>query len=257
MRHLLLLAVLTVAVTAGAPPAVPQALSVPPILMYHRVDTQIPSDPVGRDLTVTPAALAMQLQTLRSRHLKAISMAELFARLHRNLPIEDAVVLTFDDGYADQMRYALPLLRRYGARATFYIVTGTLGTPEHLTWADLRRMTALGMDLGAHGIAHDDLSLMTARQQQAQIFGSVRALRRRLHAAVLSYAYPSGRFNTATLQLVRQAGIQLAVTTDPRYVIPPANRFELTRVRVHGAWSYAAFAAAITAAQLAGQTVPR
>lgn len=257
MSRLLLLAFLTVAVTAPASPAVPPMLTLPPILMYHRIDTQIPNDSVGRDLTVRPQAFEAQLRLLRTHHLRAISMAELFGKLHRNLPISGVVVLTFDDGYADQMRYALPLLRKYDARATFYIVTGTLGSAGHLSWPDLRAFLTSGMDIGGHGVQHDDLSLMTPQAQETQIFGSVTELRRRLHAAVLSYAYPSGRFNAATLRIVPEAGIQLAVTTDRRYVIPPPNRFELTRLRVHGSWNGGNFWSAVSAAQAARQTIQR
>lgn len=240
-RLLLAAALLSVAPAQTFPQRV-----LPPILMYHRIDPAIPRDPVGRDLTVTPAAFAEQLRVLRAHRVQAISMADLASRLKKRASLDRVVVLTFDDGYADQILYALPLLRRYDARATFYIVTGTVGTPGHLTWRDLRRLISARMDIGAHGVAHDDLSQMTAAQQEDQIFGSVRSLRRGLRVPIETYAYPSGRFNRQTLPIVRRAGLEFAVTTDAQYVIVPGDPYELTRIRVHGAWNAAALWQAVS-----------
>jgi peptidoglycan/xylan/chitin deacetylase (PgdA/CDA1 family) len=229
-------------------PTLPAAFVPPPILMYHRVDVDRPADAVGRELTVTPAQFSGQLAYLREHGLQGISMEQLRERLQSGAPLDHLVVLTFDDGYADQYAYALPILRRFRERATFYIITGVVGGTHHLTWAQLERMRALGEDIDAHGVAHDDLSHMSLAQQTFQIDTSVAQLRRRLHVPVTSYCYPSGRFNRTTLEVVRDAGVDLAVTTDPVYVIPPENRYELTRVRVRGEWRTADFAAALESA---------
>ncbi len=149
------------------------------------------------------------------------------------------------------------MLHRYGDRATFFIITSLVGKPRHLTWPQLEVMSALGEDLAAHGVQHDDLSLMPAAEQAAQIDGSLRLLREKLHVAAASYCYPSGRFNRETLDLVRRAGVDLAVTTDPKYVIGPENRFEMPRIRVRGEWSLPAFAAALRGASERARIVRR
>ncbi len=227
------------------PPALPATFVPPPILMYHRVDADRAGDRIGEELTVTPAQLEEQLAYLKSRGIAGISMAQLRDRLQRGVPLDHTVVLTFDDGYADQYQYAVPLLHEYGDTATFFVITGDLDTPRHLTWAQLDVMLALGDDVAAHGVAHDDLSQMTPAQQAYQIDDSIAALRERLHAPVDSYCYPSGRFNRATLALVHDAGVALAVTTDSRFVLAPENRFELPRIRVRADWNVEAFAQAI------------
>jgi peptidoglycan/xylan/chitin deacetylase (PgdA/CDA1 family) len=175
-------------------------------------------------------------------------MAELERRLERAESLDHIVVLTFDDGYADQFTYAVPLLRRYGASATFYIVTGNVGRYGHVTWPELQTMADEHMDIAAHGVRHDDLSLMTPAQQAAQIDDSIQLLQARLHVPIDSYAYPSGRFNSETLELVREANVPLAVTTDPSYVIAPETRLELPRLRVRSHWTLAEFAGAVEGA---------
>ncbi len=235
-------------VTPLPTPSVPAAFVPPPILMYHRVDPDPGAGAVASDLTVSPARLREQLEYLRSRGIAAISMAQLEQRLERGEPLDHVVVMTFDDGYADQYRYAVPLLHEFGDSATFYIITGQLGQPRHLTWRQLRTMADMHLDIAAHGVQHDDLSLMNPAQQTYQIEQSVRELHAFLHAPIESYAYPSGRFNRETLAIMRHADVPLAVTTDPAYVLPPENRFEMTRVRVHGGWRLADFASAVQSA---------
>lgn len=225
--------------------------------MYHRVDVDRPADRVGRELTVSPQRFAEQLAYLRARGITGISMEELRERLESGAPLDHVVVLTFDDGYSDQYTYAFPLLRQYRDAATFYIVTGALDGRRHLSWSQLFSMHAAGEDIAAHGIAHDDLTLMSGAQQAKQIDDSVRLLEHRLHAAVTSYGYPSGRFNRRTLTLVQGAGVDFAVTTDPVYVIAPENRFEMPRLRVRSDWSISQFARALQKAIVRGQIVRR
>ncbi len=209
----------------------------------------VPRRLVGRELTVRPAQLGTQLAYLKSQGIAAISMAQFERRLQRGQSLDRVVVLTFDDGYADQFRYAVPLLHRYGDSATFYVVTGELGRPRHLTWADLRSMLAQRMDIAAHGVLHEDLAGMAPQQQRFEIDDSVSALRRTLHVPVDSYAYPSGRFNRETLALVCRANVRLGVTTDRTYVLPPQNRLEMTRLRVLSEWNTGQFARALFVAQ--------
>jgi len=235
-------------VTPSPGPSVPAAFVPPPILMYHRVDPDPGTGAVASDLTVTPARLREQLEYLKSRGIAAISMAQLEQRLERGQPLDHVVVITFDDGYADQYRYAVPLLHELGDSATFYIITSQLGRARHLTWQQLRTMAEMHLDIAAHGVQHDDLSLMTASQQTYQIEQSVRELHAFLHEPIESYAYPSGRFNRETLAILRHTQVPLAVTTDPAYVLSPENRFEMTRVRVHGGWRLADFASALQSA---------
>lgn len=262
-RPLAVLLLITLWATGAAPraprplPTIPPAFAPPPILMYHRIQPGRVPDRLGRELTISPEQFAAQLAYLRSRGLDGISMQQLRERLESGEPLASTVVLTFDDGYADQYDYALPLLHRYKDAATFYIVTENVDTPRHLTWDELGVMQAMGQDIAAHGLQHSDLSIMSPLDQARQIENSVQVLRTRLHAPVDSYGYPSGRFNRTTLQLVRRAGLEFAVTTDPAYVIAPKDRFELPRIRVRGEWNVRDFAAALRAALRRREPVSR
>src|SRR6188768_3642869 len=89
------------------------------ILIYHRVLTEAdPYDPSTPD-----AALFESLMRLVATHYKVFPLDEAFARLHsRSLPT-GALAITFDDGYADNLTVAVPILRKLGMTATFFVAT--------------------------------------------------------------------------------------------------------------------------------------
>lgn len=106
------------------------------ILMYHRV-AEADSDPWG--LCVSPAHFAEHLGVLQ-QHGTCIRLKDLVHALQNGrLPLK-ALVLTFDDGYADNYHNAKPLLERYGIPATFFLTTGQLGSRREFWWDELGRL---------------------------------------------------------------------------------------------------------------------
>jgi peptidoglycan/xylan/chitin deacetylase (PgdA/CDA1 family) len=106
------------------------------ILMYHRV-IELRSDPPV--LTVTPQHFGEHMEVVE-RLRCCISLSRL-ARMMRSgrLP-RRAVVVTFDDGYADNLLHAKPLLERHGTPATVFVATGLLGQNREYWWDELDRL---------------------------------------------------------------------------------------------------------------------
>jgi peptidoglycan/xylan/chitin deacetylase (PgdA/CDA1 family) len=213
----------------------------PAILMYHQVDPHAPPDPMGRTLTVSPSQLSEELDYLSTRHLRAVSVDDYLQAARMNRSTQDMVILTFDDGYADQYTQAFPILVHHHAHATFFITTGNVGRRNHLTWLQIREMARSGMSIGGHNVEHVDLSSLTPAQQKAQIDGCLLALRERAGIAANSYAYPSGMYNRATLAILSKEPIELAFTTDPSHRIGIVPRLEIPRVRVKDVTTMSAF----------------
>lgn len=100
------------------------------ILMYHRVAA--PSwDPWN--LSVSPERFEQQLTAL-SRAADIVPLSQLYSRLRAGRRGRPVVALTFDDGYADNLHAALPLLERYSAPATVFVVSGLIGQDEPFWW---------------------------------------------------------------------------------------------------------------------------
>ncbi len=204
-----------------------------PVLMYHRVDAEVPHDAVGRDLTVEPAAFEAQLRYLRDRGIRTLTAAELVAALRRGERPEKAVVLTFDDGYEDAASTALPLLRKYGQHATFYISAGFVGTPRHVTWREMREMRAAGMEVACHGTQHRDLATLDRAGQLSEAGHCVSAFARYLEGwKPQTYAYPAGKYDAITLELMPELGVAAAFTEAPGTVRNLARPYELPRRRI-------------------------
>lgn len=106
------------------------------ILCYHRV-AEMPQSP--RRLWVSPQRFAEQLEVL-TKNFVPLSLAELAKRLQEGKVPEKSVVITFDDGYADNFWNARPLLERFGVPATVFVTTGLVGTEREFYWDELERL---------------------------------------------------------------------------------------------------------------------
>lgn len=107
------------------------------VLLYHRV-IDIPSDP--QQLAVGPAEFEAHLQVLKSRY-RVLTVAEFDHHLlHGKRFPHRSVLLTFDDGYADNHYFARPLLEKYGMQALFYIASGYMGSGLEFWWDEVERL---------------------------------------------------------------------------------------------------------------------
>lgn len=111
---------------------VPRAI----VLLYHRV-IELPSDP--QLLCVSPRHFSDHLEVIRKcgRSIQVKKVGELFRDGHRG---DTAIVITFDDGYADNLSNARPMLERCDLPATVFVTTGYLGSEREFWYDDLERI---------------------------------------------------------------------------------------------------------------------
>ena len=128
----------------------------PVILMYHRV-AEPEIDPWG--LAVSAAHFDEQMAWLRASRT-VMPLAELVDRYKRKVLPRDAVAITFDDGYVDNLTNAKPILGRYELPATLFLATGTVGSRTEYWWDELARLILLNRDgidatvqIGAEAVA--------------------------------------------------------------------------------------------------------
>lgn len=101
------------------------------VLAYHRV-TSLVQDPFK--LIVPPARFREQLAFIKDS-LPVLRFEDDWSKVRR-----PSVVVTFDDGYADNFYEALPILEELGIPATFFVATGNIGTPREFWWDELERL---------------------------------------------------------------------------------------------------------------------
>ncbi|MGV9934429.1 polysaccharide deacetylase family protein [Streptomyces olivaceoviridis] len=195
--------------------------------MYHSVG-DCSDDPYR--LTVSPDRLERQLRWLRRRGLRGVSVTELLAARARGEG-RDLVALTFDDGYADFLGNALPLLARWGCTATLFVLPGRLGGDNAwdplgprkplLTADGIRRAAAAGMEIGSHGLTHVDLTRADDGLLKAETAESRAVLEELTNAPVTGFCYPYGTVDGRAVEAVREAGYAYACAIDPGELTGP------------------------------------
>lgn len=165
-----------------------------PTLMYHGV-----SDATWgfTELFVSPSDLEAQLQYLQDNGYTTIH----FSDLRYIDTIEKPVLLTFDDGYADNYRELFPLLQKYNAKATVFVVTGALDVnPNFMTWAQAKEMADSGLvSIQSHTVSHRDLDSLTLQGQIDELTQSKLDILRHIGRESTVLCYPTGRYNMDTL----------------------------------------------------------
>lgn len=203
------------------------------ILTYHSIDDS------GSPISVGGQAFRAHMQFLASGTVRVVPLETLVAMRDG----EDAVALTFDDGFASFDEIARPLLRTLGLPATLFIVSDHVGTTNAwggtapdgipvlplLDWEGVARAARDGVTIGAHTRRHRDLTTLSPSVLEDEVAGSVEAVAARTGTRPRSFAYPFGRWNEAALMAVRDV-FDVACTTEMRGLEPDEDRVLLPRL---------------------------
>lgn len=211
-----------------------------PVLMYHHVvDPGSDANAIRRDLSVSPANFEAQLRYLTERGYQGITLTDLIMHLQLGRPLPPKpVVLTFDDGFKDQYTNAYPLLEKHGFVGTFFIITryADEDREEHMSWTDIVRLHASGMEIGSHSYTHPSLRGKSFDYIVWQVLGSKEAIEARTHEPVRLFSYPSGQHDQLVIDVLRSAGYWGAVTVESGSLQSSERPFELKRSRVRGSY---------------------
>ncbi len=128
---------------------------------------------------------------------------------------KSGVVLTFDDGYADNYTTVFPLLKKYNMKATIFVVTDMIGTDGHLTAEQIKEMSESGLvRFGSHTASHKKLDSLSEYEIRNELTRSKEALEEVTGSPVTVLAYPNGIYTEKVEQIATSVGYKLAYTTD-------------------------------------------
>jgi peptidoglycan/xylan/chitin deacetylase (PgdA/CDA1 family) len=218
-----------VALGGGAPGA--RAASAPsvPILMYHHI-APAPAGAGMPALWVSPAAFAAQVRGLRRAGYRAVTLGRAWDAWHGGAPLpRRPVVLSFDDGYADQVAAALPVLRRARWPGTLNLALDFLpamgGAPA------VRQLLHAGWELDSHSFTHVDLRTVGPSRLRNEVAGSRARISALFGVTPRFFCYPFGRLSGPVGQAVRRAGYLAATTTHAGFATP-RDPLRLPRIQV-------------------------
>jgi peptidoglycan/xylan/chitin deacetylase (PgdA/CDA1 family) len=227
------------ALLAGAAPAAGAVRETPvPILLYHHVATP-PADARSPALYVPPRLFARQVAALRRAGYTAVTLGHAWRHWQDGARLPDRpVILSFDDGYADQYSNAAVALRGLRWPGVLNLQTRRLGVAGGLTRARVRRMLRDGWELASHSVTHPDLTTLGPEELRAEVAGSRAALRQAFpRRPVDFFCYPYGRHDAAVEAAVRDAGYLGATTTRRGAASPADGSYALDRMVINGNFS--------------------
>lgn len=199
-----------------------------PVLLYHRVGYS------KGHLTVTPEKFSHDLVRLKENGYKSITLSQFHSFMTgqtAGLP-DNPVLITFDDGYADNYENAYFSLLNYGMVATFFIITGLLWTPGRLSPDNISEMHQNGMSFGSHTMSHRALADLPPADAEEELNSSRSTLESILGVTVDSLAYPRGSYNARTINLALQCGYRYGFTVTSGVCTTNSSPFELRRIPI-------------------------
>ena len=220
-----------------------------PILMYHHVALK-----ESKELTISAEKLESQFSYLSEKGFQTYHFRDL-DRLGRD-PSKRKIILTFDDGYVSQMQYAVPLLKKYDLKATFFVPLKFLGETDAWNTSELNIMTVEQLrsldpkfvELGFHSYYHKKYSELT----NAEIEADTRRCMEFVSEKELNFspvvAYPYGKFPKEKTRIkifekiLAQNGIEYGLRIGNRInPFPFKKPYQIERIDVKGEWSILKF----------------
>ncbi len=214
------------------------------IVTFHRVTDDLPEED---GLTCSSARFEKFCEFFRA-HFRVIPLAEQVAGCTAARDMGGTLSITFDDGYRDNFEVAAPVLRKLGLPATFFVVTGFVGTqtvapwdrqlphqPGWMDWGQLRQLVSQGFDIGSHTDTHVDLGTADEQTVRLELETSRRKLHDQLGKPARLFAYPFGRrdnISERARELVRQSGFDCCISAEGGTNAPTPSPFDLNRIVV-------------------------
>ncbi|HEY5575854.1 MAG TPA: polysaccharide deacetylase family protein [Clostridiaceae bacterium] len=200
-----------------------------PVLMYHSIAVE-----KGNPIRMPVEQFDKEMKYIKDQGYTTLTLKELYDYFENKVPIPDkSIVITLDDGYEDNYTAAFPVLKKYGLKATVFMVTTTIDVnPNCLTSAQLKEMDKAGIEIESHTVTHRDLDSLSYDEQLAELKDSKAALEKLLGRSVDYVAYPTGKYNDDTIKAVTAAGYKMAFTTNGRWSDKSDGILTLDRVYI-------------------------
>jgi peptidoglycan/xylan/chitin deacetylase (PgdA/CDA1 family) len=187
------------------------------------------------------------MRALKKAGYTPITFDQLGAGINGKLPLpEKPILITFDDGYKNVLKFAHPILSKLQMRYTVFVVTGKIGqandwvVPEGfepsalMDWDEIREIRASGLaDIQPHTISHRRLSRMSKAELAEELTVSKAKVEQVFQTPTHTICYPYGDHSAAVIEEAKEAGFTYGVTTDFGRVRKEDGLLSLPRISIH------------------------
>jgi peptidoglycan/xylan/chitin deacetylase (PgdA/CDA1 family) len=199
-----------------------------PFLVYHALGPA-PTGAPFPGLYVSYGDFKAEMAWLHSHGYQAVTIDEVMrAWYHGGRLPRKPIVITFDNGYPEQVTFAPHVMARYGWPGVLNEITENHLRPRQI-WPIIHR----GWEVDSHSLTHPNLTTEDAAELWAQVRQSRLYLRRTFHIPSNSFCYPSSKYDAAVIAAVKRAGYTNAVTEGDAYATS-ADPYLLPRFEIEG-----------------------
>ncbi|MFH1282074.1 MAG: polysaccharide deacetylase family protein [bacterium] len=218
------------------------------ILMYHKIGVP-PENSKLKKLWVTSENFRKQMSYLKKHKYEVVAFKTLQSKIENSEKINPkTVIITFDDGYKNNMELGLPILKEFNFPSVIFLVVNAIGNdnfwhdPETesrismLNEDDISKISPAEVEFGAHTLNHKNLEKLQLDQVEKEIIESKEVLENKLKIEISAFAYPygSGAFVKGIQDVVRKAGFKAAVSIKQGKADLNDNPFCLKRILIRG-----------------------
>ncbi len=208
------------------------------ILMYHQV---LPKNLAPKDnLIVTTENLEEQFIYIKNNFTTLF-----FKDLHKVNNIPNKIILTFDDGYYNNLEYLIPLLEKYQLKATIFIPTayiqnGELSSEKNfMSFDEIKTLNPQFVEIALHSHAHKNYSEMSVEEAREDLKKNIEILEENSIKFSNVLAYPYGKFpreknkKIAFFKMLEDTGITAALRIGNEIdSYPWKNKYEIKRIDI-------------------------
>ena len=197
-------------ITATPIPAVPVGYCLRvPVLMYHHIQPEATAKELGQtSLTVDNGIFDQQMAYLAANGYTPIWANELINALLTHSQLSGKpIMVTMDDGYADNDIYALPVLKKYGFKANLMLASGLVGANSNmLTWDQVNDMKNNGVYITNHTWSHYSITRGPQDKIESEIGTAQSQIQQYTGQTVNIFTYPYGAFNKNAIETLLRKG---------------------------------------------------
>ncbi|MCU7615385.1 polysaccharide deacetylase family protein [Chryseobacterium sp. GMJ5] len=208
------------------------------ILMYHQVLPQ--SISFKNDLVVTAENLEEQFKYIKE-HFNPV----FFKDVQENTFLKNKIIITFDDGYYNNLQYAIPLLEKYRLKATIFIPTKLIEDQDNsserylMKFEELQALPSEYIEIALHSHSHTNYTQLTLEEAENDLLKNMEVLKKHHIPFTKVLAYPYGKFPKGKTEkklffsMLEKLGIMAALRIGNNIeTFPWKNKFEINRINI-------------------------
>ncbi|MDI6861415.1 MAG: polysaccharide deacetylase family protein [Caldisericia bacterium] len=220
------------------------------VLCYHNV-----SDKGGNLYTISPEEFENQIKYMIEKGYTSITIDDLYDYYFNGKSIpKKSVLITFDDGLKGVYEFAYPILKKYGFKATFFVIVSRVGrVSSYVDWDNLKEMVNSGVfSIGSHTfdshrthISNGKFVSIISQKRDDEDFENFKnrvvedlkkskeEIEKNIQKKTISFAYPYGEYSKDTVEFLKESGFIFGFTTYKGINIKSISKYELKRYSIY------------------------